>query len=126
MQKAGQLILDRGKWNGKQLISEEWIDEMSKKQVNSAPAGKNYVELSEEGIETADPDWIQGYGYQMWRCRHNAFRADGARGQFIIVIPEVNAVVAMTADTKEMQKELNLVWKYILPVLEQRANSLNR
>ena len=58
-----------------------------KKQVNSAPAGKNYVELSEEGIETADPDWIQGYGYQMWRCRHNAFRADGARGQFIIVIP---------------------------------------
>ena len=39
-------------------------------------------------------DWVQGYGYQMWMCRHNAYRADGANGQYIIVIPDKDAVIA--------------------------------
>lgn len=112
--KTGQLILQNGKWNGKQLVPAEWIAEMTKKQVPSAPAGINATELV---AEKADPDWIQGYGYQMWMCRHQAFRADGARGQFILVLPEQNTVIAMTADTPRMQDELQLVWNYILPVL---------
>lgn len=62
-------------------------------------------------------DWVQGYGYQMWRCRHNAYRADGAYGQYIIVIPEKDAVIAATARTGDMQKELNLFWDNILPAL---------
>ena len=113
--KIGQLIIQNGKWNDEQLVPAEWIAEMSKKQVNSAPAGINTHELV---IEDADPDWIQGYGYQMWMCRHHAFRADGARGQFILVLPKQNAVIAMTADTPRMQAELQLVWDYILPVLD--------
>ena len=112
--KTGQLILQNGKWNGKQLVPAEWIAEMTKKQVPSAPASINVTELV---AEKADPDWIQGYGYQMWMCRHQAFRADGARGQFILVLPEQNTVIAMTADTPRMQDELQLVWNYILPVL---------
>lgn len=111
--KTGQLILQNGKWNGKQLVPVEWIAEMSKKQVDSAPAGTNTREI----IKNADPDWIQGYGYQMWMCRNHAFRADGARGQFILILPEQNTVIAMTADTPHMQAELQLVWDYILPVL---------
>ena len=62
-------------------------------------------------------DWLQGYGYQMWRCRHNAFRADGAKGQFILVFPDKNAVIAITAETEDMQAELNLVWKHLYPAL---------
>lgn len=112
--KTGLLILQNGKWNGEQLVPAEWIAEMSRKQVDSAPAGINATELV---AKDADPDWIQGYGYQMWMCRHHAFRADGARGQFILVLPEQNAVIAMTADTPRMQTELQLVWDYILPVL---------
>ncbi len=112
--KTGQLILQNGKWNGKQLVPTEWIAEMSKRQVASAPAGINATELV---IENADPDWIQGYGYQMWMCRHHAFRADGAQGQFILILPEQNTVIVMTADTPHMQTELQLVWDYILPVL---------
>ncbi len=42
-------------------------------------------------------DWLQGYCYQFWRCRHNAFRGDGAFGQFMIVMPEQDAVIAITA-----------------------------
>lgn len=112
--KVGQLLLQKGKWNDKQLIPEIWVTEMSKKQVDSAPAGINATQLM---TETADPDWIQGYGYQMWRCCNNAFRADGAMGQYILVLPEQNAVIAITANTNKMQKELELVWKYILPIL---------
>ena len=54
----------------------------------------------------------------MWRCRHNAVRADGAAGQYIIVMPDQNAVIAMTANIGDMQAEINLVWKYLLPVLK--------
>lgn len=121
--KTGQLILQKGEWNGKQLISKEWVAEMTKMQVESSPAGINLVELAEKDSSIAiDPDWIQGYGYQMWMCRHNAFRADGARGQYIIVLPEQNSVVAMTANTLRMQDELNLVWKYILPAINKLNN----
>jgi hypothetical protein len=67
-------------------------------------------------------DWLQGYCYQMWRCRHNAFRGDGAFGQFMIVMPEQDAVLAITAETPDMQEELNLVWKYLLPAF--KPNSL--
>ncbi|MGC3944290.1 MAG: polysaccharide deacetylase family protein [Chryseolinea sp.] len=51
----------------------------------------------------------------MWRSRHNSYRGDGAYGQFILVLPEQDAVIAITAETPDMQGEINLVWKYILP-----------
>ena len=59
-------------------------------------------------------DWLQGYGYQMWRCRHNAFRADGAAGQYIIVIPEKNAVVATTANIGNMCAHLDSLHEQVL------------
>ncbi len=52
-------------------------------------------------------------------CAATTHTAQMARGQFIIVMPDQNAVVAMTADTPRMQDELNLVWKYVLPVLDK-------
>ena len=64
-------------------------------------------------------DWLQGYCYQMWRCRHNAYRGDGAFGQFMIVMPEQDAVLAITAETPDMQEEINLVWKYLLPAFKE-------
>ena len=65
-------------------------------------------------MQAADSDWLQGYGYQMWRCRHNAVRADGARGQFIILLPENDTVIVLTAEQDDMQAEINLVWDYFL------------
>lgn len=117
--KTGQLILQKGEWNGRQIVPREWIAEMTRMQVESSPAGNNLIQLAQNSDFKPGPDWIQGYGYQMWMCRHNAFRADGAGGQYIIVIPEQNSVVAMTANLGDMQKELNLVWQYILPSLER-------
>ena len=73
--------------------------------------------VKELKLNAKDSDWLQGYGYQMWRCRHNAFRADGANGQYILVLPEKNAVIAVTANIQDMQAELDLIWKYLLPAL---------
>ena len=115
--KMGQLLLQKGEWNGKQLIPAEWVAEMSKKQVESINPGTRIEQAAERGMTKETSDWMQGYGYQMWRCRPGCFRADGARGQYIIVVPDKNAVIAITSNVEDLQGELNLVWNRILPVL---------
>ena len=110
MAKFGLLFLQKGKWNGKQVLPAAWIEEASSMKI---------MQDLPKGVTTRDSsDWHQGYAYQMWRCRNNAFRADGANGQFIIILPEKDAVIAITAEAPDMQNEINLVWKYILPALK--------
>lgn len=121
--KIGLMLLHRGEYNGHQVVPAEWVDEMSKRHIQSVQGSPNSLEAvpTPEGLATSD--WVQGYGYQLWRCRHNAFRADGSLGQFIVVIPDRNLVVAMTANSHIYQKELNLVWDYILPALAQQQKN---
>lgn len=108
--KFGQLYLQKGKWNGRQLLPEKWVAEATSKQVENdkAPSGKN-------------PDWRQGYGFQFWRCQNNAFRGDGRDGQFCLVLPEHDVVIAITAQTGNMQAQLNLVWEKLLPAFQAKA-----
>ncbi len=115
MAKLGLLMLQKGQWNGSRLLPESWFDEATRSHIESLPAGAKKEDLK---MKPADSDWLQGYGYQIWRSRHNSFRADGANGQYILVLPEKNAVIAITADIKDMQAELNLVWEHLLPALE--------
>lgn len=117
--KMGQLLLQGGKWNGRQLVPEEWIKEASSAQVPCQPAGMKPDMVEKAGLTKENSDWVQGYGYQMWRCRHNAFRADGANGQYILVLPDQDAVIAVTANIGNMQGEINLIWDNILPALQQ-------
>jgi CubicO group peptidase (beta-lactamase class C family) len=102
--KFGQLYLQKGQWNGKQLLPATWVEQATARQVSNG----------------SDPtkDWDQGYGFQFWRCRHGAYRGDGAFGQFCIVLPEQDAVVAITADTRNMQAELNVLWDKLLPAFQ--------
>ena len=102
--KFGQLYLQKGKWNGQKLLPEKWVEQATAKHVenNQAPSAKT-------------TDWQQGYGFQFWRCQHNAYRGDGRDGQICLVIPEHDAVVAITAQTGQMQTELDLVWSKLLP-----------
>lgn len=115
--KMGQLLLQKGKWNGRQILPEDWVKEASACQVPSLPAGMKPEMLKQSKVKPQTSDWLQGYGYQMWQCRHNAYRADGANGQYILVLPEKDAVIAVTANIPDMQAELNLIWKYLLPAL---------
>lgn len=102
--RFGQLYLQKGRWNGKQLVPEAWIDAATARQTSN---GSN-----------PESDWDQGYGYQFWRSRHGAFRGDGAFGQFCLVMPEQDAVLAITSGVKDMQAVLNLVWEHLLPALK--------
>ena len=115
MAKLGLFILQKGNWNGKQLLPEAWFDEATQSHIESLPAGTRRENLK---MKPKDSDWLQGYGYQMWRGRHNTFRADGARGQYILILPEKNTVIVTTAQIDDMQAELNLIWKYLLPALK--------
>ncbi|MDD2438221.1 MAG: ChbG/HpnK family deacetylase [Massilibacteroides sp.] len=108
MAKMGQFMLQKGNWKGKQLLSKAWFEEATTSKIQQPPV------WTPEKIKIKDSDWIQGYGYQIWRCRHNAYRADGANGQFIIVLPEKDAVIVTTADINDMQAEINLIWKHLL------------
>ena len=115
--KMGLMILQKGQFNGKQVVPAEWIEAASAAQVPCVPAGLTSDDAAKLAEFAKESDWLQGYGYQMWRCRYNAFRADGANGQYIIMIPEKNAVVVTTAHVNDMQSEINLIWKHIYPAL---------
>ena len=96
----GQLYLDRGSWQGDRLLDERWI----------ADATRSHISTAGEG----NADWEQGYGFQFWQSRHG-YRGDGAYGQFCLVLPEYDAVIATTAATPDMQLLLDLVWQHLLP-----------
>jgi hypothetical protein len=83
------------------LIAESWIAAATTQHISNG----------------SDPnsDWAQGYGFQFWRCRHNAYRGDGAFGQYCVVLPDQNAVLAVTSGLGNMQPLLDLVWKHLLP-----------
>jgi CubicO group peptidase (beta-lactamase class C family) len=116
--KFGQLYLRKGAWKGLQLLPAKWVEEATTFKIQqplpphpSRPNSQN--------------DWLQGYCYQFWRCTHNAFRGDGAFGQYTIVMPEKDAVVAITSETSDMQGELDLVWKHLLGAMKDEPLSPN-
>ena len=118
MAKMGQLLLQKGKWGRKQLIPAEWVDAMTAKHVECAPAGIRIKDAERIcGIPAEVNDWRQGYCYQMWRGTHNTVRADGAGGQYILLVPDKNAVVILTSWSSDLQRELDFIWKFIYPNL---------
>ena len=102
--RFGELYLRKGMWNGKQLIPAAWVEQATSMQTATGSAPTS--------------DWDQGYGYQFWRSRHNSFRGDGAFGQYCMVIPELDAVVAITSGVRNMQQVMNLVWDKLLPAMK--------
>lgn len=101
--KFGQLYLQKGLWDGKQVISEEWIEEATSSHISNG--------------DSPESDWSQGYGYQFWKCRHNAYRGDGAFGQYCVVMPEKEAIFAATSAVDDMQAVLNKIWDILLPAM---------
>ena len=115
--RFGQLYLQKGTWNGKTVLSPEWTALATARHTWSGD-----IKVHAETIGSGN-DWKQGYGFQFWRCRHNCYRADGAAGQFTIVMPEQDAVVSIHAGLRDMQKELDLIWDYLLPAMQSAALS---
>lgn len=97
MAKLGQLYLQRGKWNGQQLVSEYWI------------------EISTARHLKAQND-TYGYGYQLWmEQRPGSFEYNGMLGQNVIIYPDMDMVLVTNAGNKEMFQDcimLNIIRKY--------------
>jgi Beta-lactamase class C and other penicillin binding proteins len=107
--RLGQLNLQRGMWRGERILPAGWVDQATVAQVATT------VPFPVEAGEAPDnPDWQQGYGFQFWMARHG-YRGDGAFGQFMLVLPEHDAVVAITGQTENMQETLDLAWQHLLP-----------
>ncbi len=102
--RLGLLHLGGGVFQGRRLLPESWIAEATRSHVSNADG-------TPEGAES---DWQQGYGFQFWRSRHG-YRGDGAYGQYCLVLPEHDVVIAMTAATEQMQDVLKLAWEHLLP-----------
>ena len=115
MAKLGQLYLQKGMWNGKRLLSEKWIQMASSYQTFSIPASNDPEKLTPE---QKAGDFTAGYGFQMWRCRWpDAYRADGAKGQYIMVLPNEDAVIAITSNEANLQGIIQLAWDYAASAL---------
>lgn len=119
MAKMGQTLLNGGKYKGRQVIPADWVEQMTTYKVPCQPSGIRPEDVPNSRLNKDNSDWVQGYCYQMWRCRHNAVRADGAQGQYIIVMPDQDAVVIVTESARNLQKVLDAVWDLILPELEK-------
>lgn len=93
--KFGLFLLHRGEWEGRQLLSADWIANATSKHIDN------------EGTL----DWRQGYGYQFWRCSPpNVYRGDGAFGQFCIVMPDQDALFIANSATDNLQAILCALW----------------
>lgn len=104
----GQLLLQRGAWHGAQIIPAAWIDTATSAHADNSTWG-------------GATDSVQGYGYQFWRCRHDGYRADGAFGQYVVVLPRHDAVIAITGGLQNMQQPLDVLWDALIPALEGTA-----
>ena len=110
MAKVGIMMVNKGMWHGKRLLSEEWIKEATTAHINYKYPGPEPTENN------------QGYCYQFWRCLcPDAVRADGAFGQFIVMWSERDLVVVLTGIAKEPRSELGATWKYLLPGVHNAA-----
>jgi CubicO group peptidase (beta-lactamase class C family) len=108
MARFGQMYLQKGMWDGKRILRPEWVAEATSAHADNSNTQTN-------------PDWTVGYGYQFWRCRHGCYRGDGAFGQYCIVMPEQDALLAIIGGVRDMQAVLDNVWEHLLPAMRPEA-----
>ncbi len=99
--KFGLLLLHDGAWHGRQLIPSDWAKAMKEKQIDNG---------------------AYGYGYQMWCCEYpGASRADGAYGQYILIIPDKDMVAVITeCTTIDGINQRRLFWRQLLPTVTDK------
>ena len=108
--KMGQFLLQKGEWEGRQLLNPSWIEEATAPQIMQY-AG---TDPTPEQLEKyASDDKMMGYGYQVWCCP-GGFCLDGAHGQYCYVIPEKQLVVVCFASTRNTPLLRNSITEHII------------
>lgn len=96
--KLGQLYLQHGMWDGEQILSESYVEQASSKQIDN---GDN------------NHSWGYGYGFQHWLNPPGGFRSDGAFGQYGMVFPDQDIVVAITSESMDKATTMQLIWDLV-------------
>ena len=111
-----KLYLDGGVWDGERILSEDYVRLATTLQNDSA---------SEEKVNPPAKDNFLGYGFQIWMCRpKGVYRADGAMGQFTVVVPDKDLIIAITENASGAhwaQKTLDVLWQFLdlIPDIEE-------
>lgn len=105
MAKLGLLLLNEGNWNGEQLVSADFVKAACSRLIDGGAK------------ETVPPtDGNQGYGYQVWQSKWpGSYRADGAMGQYTVVVPQEDLVVVILGMKLYGHEELACIWNQLMP-----------
>ena len=108
MARLGYLYLNQGNWNGKQIIPAEWVEQSTRKFINTRGVQ----------INAAEQD---GYGYLWWMNSFGGFSAHGYGGQFIFVIPALNLIAVFTGgfDDDVFDTSYKLMRDFIIPAVKE-------
>ena len=107
MAKLGYLMLMNGQWEGKEILTQEWIEKATSPQINVSDS------------------W--DYGYQFWIPKDLGYKSYFFRGHYppvskrIVVIPELNMVIAYLGETRDLK---GIIKKYIIPAIEPTTPNL--
>lgn len=123
MLKISQLVLNKGKWNGKQIVSEKWIKESTTCEIK---VGMSFLFWS--GIENATTASAT-YGYLWYRevleygdIKTEVLFASGNGGQYMMVLEDYNTAIAFTGSNYGNWRgklPFEILLKYIIPILEE-------
>ena len=108
MAKLGLLLLNKGQWEGRQLINADYVEAACSRLIDGGAK------------ETTPPtDGNQGYGYQVWQSKWpGSYRADGAMGQYTVVVPQEDLVVVILGMKLYGHEELACIWSQLMPGLK--------
>ena len=108
-----KLYADGGVWNGTRILAEDYVRRAVTCQNPSATESINNPEAADNFV---------GYGYQIWMCRpKGVYRADGAMGQFTIVVPDKDMIIAITENASGAhwaQRTLDVMWEFLNRITE--------
>lgn len=117
--KLALLYLNHGRWEGRQLLPEKWVNEASAVQIDNSDNDKNQELGYRQGFGYFSEDWRSGYGYLFWHCsQEGAYRGDGIFGQMCIILPKQDMTIAVAAGCREPDKILKAIWKHLIPAVD--------
>ncbi len=117
MAKMGLFLINKGKWNGNQLLDPSWIEASVKPHIYQHP------ERTPEENEKAKDDGSQGYGYQIWMGRNNTYRAIGGQNQLIMVVPDYDFVLVCHSSIGDEAGFNELIYDMLPSMSDKKLNA---